>query len=164
MMRRVTPMNDPVSLKAEAGRLFGNVHVLPLRVYYEDTDVGGIVYYANYLKFMERGRSDMLRLVGIDQKALMTDVDEGLMFAVCDCHMEYLKPARYDDQITVHTWLREMTGATLTMGQEVRRGHEILVKATVRAATLNLDAKARRMPPKIRHILNALVCSTPEID
>lgn len=157
-------MSDQIVLKAEAGQLFGNVHVLPLRVYYEDTDVGGIVYYANYLKFMERGRSDMLRLIGVDQKALMADADEGLMFAVRECHVEYLKPARYDDQIMVRTWLAEMTGATLTMVQEVRRGHEILVKATVKAAALNLDAKARRIPPKIRHILNALICSTPKID
>ena len=152
-------MSD-VPLKPEAGEIRDGVHLLPLRVYYEDTDVGGIVYYANYLKFMERGRSDMIRLCGIDQTALLAggDSGEGLMFAVRHCAVDYLKPARFDDEIIVRTWLREMTGATLTMIQEIRRGGDLLVTASVTAAVLSRGGRPRRLPSKIRHILAAIVC------
>lgn len=152
-------MSDAARPKPESGALHGNVHWLPLRVYYEDTDVGGIVYYANYLKFMERGRSDMLRLAGIDQTLLLAgeDMEEGLMFAVRRACVDYLKPARFDDEIIVRTRLDKMTGATLTMSQEIWRGDDLLVTASVMAAVLSRGGRPRRLPSKIRHILTAIV-------
>jgi acyl-CoA thioester hydrolase len=150
-----------MSLKPESGEIRDRVHALPLRVYYEDTDVGGIVYYANYLKFMERGRSDMLRLSGIDQTALLAgcEGDEGLMFAVRSCSIDYLKPARFDDEIIVKTWLQAITAATLVMCQEIWRGGDLLATASVKAALLSSDGRPRRLPSKIRHILAAIVTS-----
>lgn len=152
-------MSDAARPKPESGALLAKVHWLPLRVYYEDTDVGGIVYYANYLKFMERGRSDMLRLAGIDQTLLLAgeDMEEGLMFAVRRACVDYLKPARFDDEIIVRTRLDKMTGATLTMSQEIWRGDDLLVTASVVAAVLSRGGRPRRLPSKIRHILTAIV-------
>ncbi len=156
-----TPEFGP-NLPPESGRLDAGVHALPLRVYYEDTDVGGIVYYANYLKFMERGRSDMLRLAGVDQASMMQpgdSADEALMFAVRHCSVDYLKPARYDDEILVRTWLHEITGASVTMVQEISRKQEILVRASVKAAVLNKEGAPRRLPRNVRHILDSLISS-----
>jgi acyl-CoA thioester hydrolase len=150
-------MPDIPELKAGAGQIVDKVHYLPLRVYYEDTDVGGIVYYANYLKFMERGRSDMLRLAGVDQTAMMQDQDNGMVFAVRHCTVDYLKPARFEDEIMVRTRLAGVTAATLTMGQEIWRGDECLTVASVKAAVVGRNGRPCRLPPQISHILKALI-------
>ena len=150
-----------IGLEPQSGCLLGRVHRLPIRVYYEDTDAGGIVYYANYLKFMERGRSDMLRLAGIDQVVLMKPGDgaEPLMFVIRRCEVDYLRPARLDDRIVVETRLVEWSGARLDMEQTIRREDDLLVTARIHAAVVGSAGRARRLPPKIRHILTALVCS-----
>jgi acyl-CoA thioester hydrolase len=123
-------------------------HRLPVRVYYEDTDLAGIVYYANYLKFIERGRSEWVRALGIDQAALKATL--GLVFAVRRVEADYLRPARFGDDLTVTTRLREMGGARIVVEQEVLRGAERLFQATVTLVCLSDDGHAARVPPDVR--------------
>lgn len=109
-------------------------HCLTLRVYYEDTDLAGIVYYANYLKFIERGRSEWLRELGVDQVAMKQD--EGKVFAVRRVEADYLKPARFDDLLDVETRLASLSPARIVVEQIVRRNEEKLFSATVTIACL----------------------------
>lgn len=121
---------------------------IPVRVYWEDTDGGGIVYYANYLRFLERARTDWLSSVGIDQAALLRD--ERLQFAVVEAHIHYHRPARYGDELLVSVRLDERRGASVVMQQEVRRGTadgELLVSATIRAACLDSSGLRPRPLP-----------------
>ncbi len=127
------------------------IHQFDLRVYYEDTDFGGIVYYANYLKFIERARSEFVREVGVDQVALKQD--EGIIFAVRRVEADYLAPAKYDDQLTVHTTPLQVTGARLVFRQDVKRGDELLFSAIVTIAALNKSGQPTRMPANIRLVL-----------
>ena len=126
------------------GRFAGTQHRFPLRVYFEDTDVAGIVYYANYLRFMERARSDMLRLVGIDQRAVL-EGGEGV-YAVADLAIRYRRPAKLDDALVVVSSVRAVRAASCVIHQEVRRGDEILTEADVTAAFLSPDGRPRRQP------------------
>ena len=123
----------------------------PVRVYWEDTDAGGVVYYAGYLRFMERARSEWLRKLGVDQATLLRD--ERLQFAVVEAHIHYHRPARFDDQLSVSVRVTESGGASIVMAQEVRRGTpagELLASATVRAASLDSDSlKPRPLPPAL---------------
>lgn len=126
------------------------VFTFPLRVYWEDTDAGGVVYYATYLKFLERARSEWLRTLGVDQAALLRD--ERLQFVVVEANVRYHRPARFDDELVVSVKLAELRGASVTFAQEVRRGGgdgELLVSATVRAACLDSDSLRPRPLPKI---------------
>jgi acyl-CoA thioester hydrolase len=123
-------------------------HEFPLRVYYEDTDFGGVVYYANYLKFIERGRSEWLRALGFDQKALKSD--QGLVFAVRRVLADYLRPGVFDDALVVRTRLVTLGGARLDLWQEVLRGDELLFTAEVTLVCMSLDGKAARMPEALR--------------
>ena len=112
-------------------------HHQRLRVYYEDTDFSGIVYHANYLRFMERGRTNHLRLLGAGHRSLFEEAQQeapGFAFVVRSMQIEYLKPARMDDVLEVVTWPIAVKGASITLAQEVRRGEEVLVKAKVRVA------------------------------
>ena len=118
----------------------------PVRVYWEDTDAGGVVYYASYLKFLERARSEWLRALGVDQVRLMRD--ERLQFVVVEANVRYHRPAKFDDQLLVSVTLESLRGASIAMGQEVRRGEELLVSATVRAACLDADTLKPRPLPK----------------
>lgn len=120
----------------------------PVRVYWEDTDAGGVVYYANYLRFMERARSEWLRALGIDQATLARE--ERLQFVVVEAQLRYRMPARYDDQLRVSASLTEWRGASLKFDQEVRRagdGGALLVTATVRAACVDCDSLRPRPLP-----------------
>lgn len=128
-----------------AGRFVGAEHRYPLRVYFEDTDLSGIVYHAGYLRFMERARSDMLRCAGIDQRGTF-DRGEGV-YAVADLNIRYLKPARLDDDLVIVSRLNELRAATCLIHQTVRRGPEVLTEGDVRAAFLSLDGRPRRQPP-----------------
>lgn len=130
-----------------AGWMEGGTHVFPVRVYWEDTDAFGIVYYANYLRYIERARSDLLRLAGVDQAALLADT--GLGFAVRHCGVDYLRPARLDDTLAVRTELADGRGATLAARQSVWRGDEELVTADVRLACLDRSGRPRRLPPAL---------------
>ena len=124
----------------------------PVRVYWEDTDAGGVVYYASYLRFMERARSEWLRAIGIDQAMLIRD--ERLQFVVVEAQIRYHRPARFDDQLQVSVLVTERGGASVTMMQEIRRGSadgELLVSATIRAACLDSDSlKPRPLPVSIQ--------------
>ena len=126
------------------GAFLGKTHRFALRVYFEDTDTAGIVYYANYLRFMERARSDMLRLVGIDQRAVL-EGGEGV-YAVADLAIRYRRPAKLDDALVVVSSVRAVRAASCVIHQEVRRGDEILTEADVTAAFLSPDGRPRRQP------------------
>ena len=119
------------------------------RVYYEDTDAGGVVYYANYLKYLERGRTEFLRALGFEQRQLAGET--GLAFAVRSLTVEYLKPARLDDELRIETAVEEVGRAQVTFAQSIRRGEETLLTARVRVACIDL-AKGRPAPlPKPIH-------------
>jgi len=122
-------------------------HIWPIRVYYEDTDLAGIVYYANYLRFIERARSEMVREAGIDQVEMKA---RGLVFAVRRVEADYLSPAKYDDQIEVRTALDRVKGASFDMPQEVWRDDTLLFKARVSVVVLNTAGRATRLPADIR--------------
>jgi acyl-CoA thioester hydrolase len=117
----------------------------PVRVYWEDTDAGGVVYHSNYLCFMERARSEWLRARGIDQRALKEAM--GLQFVVAGMDLQFRRPAQYDDALIVTARLAEVGGATFRFEQEVRRGAELLVSAVVRCAAIDAASfKPRRLP------------------
>ncbi len=122
-------------------------HRWPIRVYYEDTDLAGIVYYANYLKFIERARSELVRAAGIDQAAMKA---AGLVFAVRRVEADYLSPARYDDQLEVRTRLVDVKGASFTMPQEIWRGETLVFRALVSIVVLNAAGRATRLPAELR--------------
>ncbi len=138
-----------------AGRMEGPVHVLPLRVYYEDTDAAGMVYYANYLRYTERARSDMLRLAGVRHGELRER--EGLSFAVRRCEVDYLAPARLDDALEVRSRLLQVGGASLDAEQVVRRAGSDLVRTVVRIGCVDGAGRARRFPAAVRAALKDLM-------
>jgi acyl-CoA thioester hydrolase len=130
--------------KAYRGAWIGRTHHFALRVYFEDTDVAGIVYYANYLKFMERARSDMLRGAGIDQRAVL-EAGEGV-YVVTEAHIRYRRPARLDDELLVLSTVRQVRAASCVIHQRVRRGRETLADAMITAAFLSPDGRPKRQP------------------
>jgi acyl-CoA thioester hydrolase len=134
-----------------SGALDNGTHRLVVRVYYEDTDFSGVVYHASYLRFMERGRTDFLRLAGVDQSTLHAD-GEGIVFAVRRMTIDYLKPARMDDVLVVETRTDDVRGASLVIAQRVLRGDEVLVTADVRVAAL-ANGRPARIPDDLRRIL-----------
>ena len=134
-----------------SGRLVDGVHVLPLRIYYEDTDAAGIVYYANWLRFLERGRTELLRLLGQEHSALHDA--RGVSWVVRRCTIDYLKPARLDETIEVVTSCGELRGASLDMIQQARRGEEILVRAELVVACMGQAGRPVRLPPHLRTAL-----------
>lgn len=120
------------------------IHRLPIRVYYEDTDMAGIVYYANYLRYIERGRSEWVRDVGLDQNRMKNE--DGIVYAVRRVEADYLAPARLDDELDVLTWVAERRPARMIMGQEVRRGDKVLFAALVTVICMTLAGKPVRLP------------------
>lgn len=131
------------------------LHRYPVRVQWEDTDAAGIVYYANYLRFIERGRSDLLLQQGISQRAVM-DAEQGVAFAVRACSIEYLKPARLHEDLTVSTAITGLRGASLTLAQDVWRGEDLLARAEVKLACIDRDGRPRRVPPPIAAVFATL--------
>lgn len=131
---------------------------LPLRVYIEDTDAGGIVYYVNYLKFMERARTDFLRSLGLDRNAIF---NRELMFVVSDASLQYRLPARLDEEIEATAALQVARGASLQLRQTVRRGAETLVEGSITIACVSPGTlKPRRIPADMLATLRA-ACATP---
>ncbi|MEQ9199154.1 MAG: tol-pal system-associated acyl-CoA thioesterase [Rhodospirillales bacterium] len=139
------------------GQFVGRCHVLPLRVYYEDTDAAGIVYYANYLKYAERGRTEMLRSVGTDHRQLAAT--DGVFFAVRRCAADYLKPAQLDDELAVWTEVSEVSGARMTAEQIIRRDVDDLVRLSVTLACIDRDGRPRRIPERLRKTWTQLTTS-----
>jgi acyl-CoA thioester hydrolase len=139
------------------GEIRDGRHHMQIRVYYEDTDFSGIVYHANYLRFMERGRTNHLRLMGAEQHTLFAQAQEatpGFAFVVRSMEIDYLRPARMDDLLDVVTWPVAVKGASITLAQEVRRGEEVLVKAQVRVAFIS-NGRAQPIPKSLRVLMKA---------
>jgi acyl-CoA thioester hydrolase len=149
-----------------AGRLDGKTHILPVRVYYEDTDFSGIVYHANYLRFAERGRSDFLRLTGINHTDLFQG-PEPLAFAIHHMEIDFLRPARIDDRLEVHTRYVKAGGARLEAEQTIwlvsGEGEPVVIwRAKVQAAVIDGAGRPRRMPVAAREALAPFVDEAAE--
>jgi len=127
-----------------AGAWVGGTHHFALRVYFEDTDLAGVVYYANYLKFMERARSDMLRSVGVDQRGVL-EAGDGV-YVVAEANIRYHRPARLDDALLVLSEVREARAASCVIHQRVMRGHQLLVDAMITAAFISAEGRPKRQP------------------
>ena len=127
------------------------IHTLPIRIYWEDTDAGGIVYHASYLRFMERGRTELLRAAGIHQGTLQAE--QGVTFVVRRMAIDFRAPARLDDEVIVETEVGTLGGASLTLMQRVLRGGAVLVEAEVSCAVLGAGGRPVRLPPAVRALL-----------
>jgi len=147
-------------LQPTSGIFEGHCHLFPIRVYYEDTDLSGLVYHANYLKFCERARSDLVRLLGIDQRAA---VEQGLgNYAVAEANLRYFLPARLDDSLTVQTECVELKGASVRLRQRVMRGGELLVEVTIRVGFIAPSGRPRRQPDEWRKAFDDFFVKDPE--
>lgn len=152
-------MSEPET--APRGRIVDGKHVFPVRVYYEDTDAIGIVYYANYLKWAERARTEMLRVLGADHSRVLRET--GVAFAVRRCAVEYDVPARLDDDLEVLSRIADIGGASIGFEQVVRRapgadkdGARPLVRLSLTVFCLNRAGRPVRMPPSVRAVLAAV--------
>jgi acyl-CoA thioester hydrolase len=146
-MSRIAALSAAREPRAQAA------HCYPVRVYYEDTDAAGLVYYANYLKFAERARTEMLREQGADHAAMLRST--GLGFVVRRCEVDYLRPARLDDSLRVETCVIGLGGATLDLQQDVIRDGDILVRMRVGLALLNSSGRPARLPAALRAALQS---------
>ena len=141
-----------LAMGALDGEIRDGRHVMPVRVYYEDTDFSGAVYHASYLRFMERGRSNYLRLLGANQRALFEETEKeapGFAFVVRSMQIEFLKPGRMDDVLDIETYPKEVRGASITLRQIIRRGDDILLEADVKVAFVS-GGRARPIPKSLR--------------
>jgi acyl-CoA thioester hydrolase len=139
------------------GDIVNGVHVMPVRVYYEDTDFSGVVYHASYLRFMERGRTNYLRLLGADQRALFEEAQKeapGFAFVVHSMSVDFLAPARMNDLLEIETEPDEVKGASITLRQRVTCGGDTLVQARVRVAFVS-EGRARPIPKALRQAMQA---------
>ncbi len=153
-------MNDASSqsLVPTTGVMRGQVHVFPIRVYYEDTDAGGIVYYANYLKFAERGRTEMLRTLGIEQHRLREE--SGMQFVVHAGEVNYSRSAKLDDVLLVETSLIELGGTKVVMRQAVKRpasGNEEIASFQARVVCVGMNGRPTRIPDQVRDVLQGYI-------
>jgi acyl-CoA thioester hydrolase len=141
-----------------AGRIQGDAHILPVRVYFEDTDFTGLVYHANFLKFCERGRSDFIRLLGIDHRSLANPKEgDPAVFVVRRIEVDYLKPARIDEVLEVVTRCTEIGGATLVLSQDVCRDGEMLARLKVSVVLVSKAGKPQRLGQLVRGALERFV-------
>ncbi len=131
-----------------AGRFDGRTHILPVRIYYEDTDFTGLVYHGNYVRFFERGRSDFLRAAGIGHADLL-DGDRPLAFVVSKMALEFLRPARIDDALQVLTTYETMKGPRMQIDQRIVRDGEVLCRASVQAVCIRPDGRPARPTPRL---------------
>jgi acyl-CoA thioester hydrolase len=146
-----------VSAPGLDGEIRDGRHHMAVRVYYEDTDFTGIVYHASYLRFMERGRTNYLRLIGADHRSLFEATEReapGFAFVVRSMAIEFLKPARMDDVLAVTTEPAEVKGASMVLLQKVARGDDVLVEAQVRVAFVS-GGRARPIPKPLRIVIKA---------
>ena len=145
------------STSALDGAIRDGRHHMQVRVYYEDTDFSGVVYHASYLRFMERGRTNYLRLLGADHRALFEQTQNeapGFAFVVRSMQLEFLKPARMDDLLDIVTRPVEVKGASILLAQEVLRGADVLIEAKVRVAFVS-GGRARPIPKPLRVAMKA---------
>lgn len=147
-------MADPLgeaSAPAEVGALAGPMHRYQLRVFYEDTDAAGIVYYANYLKFIERARTEMMREAGVSHTQLMSK--RGIAFIVRRCSLDFRAPARLDDLLEVRTRITEVGGARIEVEQVVWHGQESMVRAEVKLGCIDRSGRPTRLPDYVHAAL-----------
>ncbi len=150
----MTPVTGEPSPTGEpsAGWIEGREHVLPVRIYYEDTDFTGVVYHGNYLRYFERGRSDFLRLAGLRHADLL-DQDSPSAFTVVRMELDFKAPARIDDALQVRTTYDAVKGPRLFIGQRIVRGQTLIAQATVLAACIGLDGRPKKPPPGMTTLL-----------
>ena len=144
-----------MSSEPSMGWLEGREHVLPVRIYYEDTDFTGVVYHANYLRYFERGRSDFLRLAGVSHQALL-ELPDPSAFTVTRITVEFKRAARIDDALVVRTTYNAVRGPRLIIAQAIFRGRDLIATAEVEAACIGLDGRARKPPPGLVDALKPL--------
>jgi acyl-CoA thioester hydrolase len=130
------------------GRFDGKMHILPIRVYYEDTDLSGVVYHANYLRYMERGRTEFFRAVGIKLAAL--EDAEPTAWTLRKIQLEYFRPARLEDQLEVRTICASLSGARMVADQKIYANDMLLTHGTVEACVMTLTGRPRRIPEDVR--------------
>jgi acyl-CoA thioester hydrolase len=145
----MTEINPPT------GSVQNGKHHFAVRIFYQDTDVSGVVYHANYLNFMERARTEFLRCIGIEMREMMVAEDKAY-FAVRDLQISYLRPAFLDDVLHIETWARELNAASVTMQQQLRRAGEVVCTAELRVAVLGADGRPRRWPAPWHKIMQDL--------
>jgi acyl-CoA thioester hydrolase len=134
------------------GYFVGKEHILPLRIYYEDTDLSGVVYHANYLKYMERARTEFFRLAGVTQMADL-DREEPTAWAIRSVELKFVRPGRVDDTLSVRTSCTSISGARMTALQRVFCGDTLLVEGRIEACIITLTGKPRRIPQHVRDLL-----------
>jgi len=145
------------------GRFEGKTHLLPVSVYYEDTDLSGFVYHANYLRFMERARTEFFRLAGFSKMAGL-EAEEPFAWAIRRADIDFRKPARLDDVLTVKTLLTSLSGARLHALQQIVHGQTLLVEGRIEACLVTLTGKPRRLPEKVRTLLTPFLYEPPTSD
>jgi acyl-CoA thioester hydrolase len=151
------PGPAPSDTAPSAGWLEGREHVLPVRIYYEDTDFTGVVYHGNYLRYFERGRSDFLRLVGVAHADLLA-LEDPAAFTVVRMELDFRRPARIDDALLVRTTSDSARGPRLFIRQRIVRGEDLICQAVVEAACIDLAGRPRRPPPGLLETLTPLFC------
>ncbi|MCX5496543.1 tol-pal system-associated acyl-CoA thioesterase [Kaistia dalseonensis] len=133
-----------------SGRHTSEGHILPVRIYFEDTDFTGVVYHASYIRFLERGRTDYVRLLGVHHKALDAgEMGEPIAFAVARLEIDFKRPARIDDIVEVVTRPKEIRGARIILSQSIRRGSELIVQAVVTVVLVNREGRPQRIPDEM---------------
>ena len=129
-----------------------NLFKFKLKIYYEDTDAGGLVYYANYLKFLERARSEAIHELGFSNTGLKKDF--GILIIVKSCNIEYKKPAIFEDSLLIESLIKEMTQTSFIMRQNIKRNEELIAFADIHLVSVNLDGKPTKIPDKLKHKLS----------
>jgi acyl-CoA thioester hydrolase len=152
-------MTVPGSAISGLGHFDGKVHVLPIRVYYEDTDLSGVVYHANYLRFMERARTEFFRLAGVTKMADLESA-EPTAWAIREVRARYLRPARVDDTLTVRTMLVGISGARIEAVQKIYAGDNLLMEGWIQACIITLKGQPRRLPQSLRDLLTPFLVET----
>ncbi len=142
----------------ETGIVESGIHIFPVRVYFEDTDAAGVVYYANYLRYAERARTELMRAIGVPHSGLMKD--EGVVFVVHRCDVLYRRPAHLDDALEVHTGRMALSGTGLWADQVVRHAGEDLVRMRIRLACVGPEGRPVRLPEALRRALEPFVADS----
>jgi acyl-CoA thioester hydrolase len=144
---------------AGLGHFDGKIHILPLRVYYEDTDLSGVVYHANYLRYMERGRTEFFRLAGVERMAEL-EAAEPTAWTLREVKVSYLRPARLDDALTVRSRLISLSGARMGAVQKIYANETLLVDGQIEACIVTLKGQPRRLPQQLRDLLTPFLSET----
>src|SRR5215469_4054879 len=141
------------------GHFDGKTHILPIRVYYEDTDLSGVVYHANYLRYMERARTEFFRLAGVERMAEL-EAEDPTAWTIREVKVSYLRPARVDDALTVRTRLAGLSGVRIGAVQKIYAGEILLVDGRVEACIVTLNGQPRRLPQQLRDLLTPFLAET----